>query len=370
MSKALADAQGQLTPKQDVAKALAEAAAKAKEAAARLPDEKDLAEAAATFVRREPTSSMSRLPHWQKRSKRRPPRRKLNPTSWPRSSGARRNQRPLDRGPPAGDCPGREARDALPSKAGPIVIRRNLHSGDWRKPRPRAHSPHAAAATSAVRAASDKLTADLAAAKALAAKLAADLPTLQAAQTAAQKANDEAQAALLAAKQVFDAKELARKEFADVLAKAEAAAAKLPQDAEIAQTTQKLKTRSDQLTAESRRGPKGGNGEGRGTQGGSGPACRCDHRGNQYHHADGRSRPEHSRARTADRRSAAASRRCRTGRALAGRSDSLSAGRATLPPARCGSYRPSSSAGACCRPPASMTITSPPRPPKSRRRPR
>ena len=51
-SKALADAREQLAPKLDVAKAVLEAATKAREAAARLPAEKDLTEAAAKFQSR------------------------------------------------------------------------------------------------------------------------------------------------------------------------------------------------------------------------------------------------------------------------------------------------------------------------------
>src|SRR6185503_15384497 len=81
-------------------------------------------------------------------------------------------------------------------------------------------------------------------------KFTADLPALQAAQVAAQKLNTDATAAQVAAKQIVDAKQAAMKEFVEVLAKAQAASAKLPQDAELAATTLKLKTRGDQLTAE------------------------------------------------------------------------------------------------------------------------
>ncbi|MBC7855267.1 MAG: hypothetical protein IAF94_17705, partial [Pirellulaceae bacterium] len=107
-----------------------------------------------------------------------------------------------------------------------------------------------ATATQASQANVTKLAGDLTTAKATVAKLAADLPALQTAQVGAQKANEEAAAAQAAATQAVDAKQAAMKEFVEVLAKAQAASAKLPQDAELAATTLKLKTRGDQLTLE------------------------------------------------------------------------------------------------------------------------
>ncbi|HZL89563.1 MAG TPA: DUF1549 domain-containing protein [Pirellulaceae bacterium] len=248
-SKAAADATAALTPKQDAAKVVGEAAAKAKEAAAKLPDEKDLAEAAAKFETKAAAlngevQTLAKAAD-EKNAAAKAAADKLAELHAAvegihvKIDAARKQVIALEEqfeaaaAKSAADLASAAAGQRKASEAKSLVELANL-----------------TAAAAASKQAADKLAADVSAAKATLAKLTADLPGLQAAQTAAQKANDEAAAAATTAKTQFETKQAAAKEFADVLAKADEAAKKLPGDAELAATVQKLKTRSEQLTGE------------------------------------------------------------------------------------------------------------------------
>lgn len=248
-AKAVVDATAPIPPKQDILKALAEAAAKAKEAAAKLPEEKDLAEAAAKFQARadQVTGEVAALVKVveQKTAEAKVATDKLAAAQAAtaeitgRLDAARKQVIALE-----------EQHDAAGTKYRFDLAAKKLADRKVAEAKDLAQYAALVTATQASQANVTKLAADLATAKTTAARLTADLPALQAAQVAAQKANDEATAAQVASKQVVDAKQAAMKEFVEVLAKAEAASAKLPQDAELAATTLKLKTRGDQLTAE------------------------------------------------------------------------------------------------------------------------
>jgi hypothetical protein len=248
-SQALAEAQGQLTARQDVAKSVVDAAAKAKESVAKLPDEKDLVEAAQTFQVRadQLNAEVATLAKGveEKTAATKAATDKLAEINRGldeinvRLSAARQSVIGLEKKFTAASAQAR-------------ADRYQAKFAERRLAEAQAQTAYAtaAAARSAAQTAAEKLTAELTTAQALSAKLTTDLPALQSAQTAATKASEEAQAAAAAARQVRDAKQLAHTEYADVLAKAEAATAKLPQDAELAQVTQKIKARSGQLTAE------------------------------------------------------------------------------------------------------------------------
>lgn len=248
-SKALADATALLTPKQDAAKVVADAAAKTKEAAGKLPQEKDLADAAAKFEARSAAlnTEVATLAKSvdEKSAAAKAAAEKLASLQQAVEAAhvkidagrkqviALEEQLEVAATKSAADLALAAAAQRKATEAKALVDLANL-----------------TAAAQASKAAADKLATDLAAAKGTLTKLAADLPGLQAAQTAAQKANDEAAATLATTKTQLDARQAATKEFAEVLAKAEAAAQKLPGDAEVAATVQKLKARSDQLTGE------------------------------------------------------------------------------------------------------------------------
>ena len=248
-AKAQADATAAVPPKQDILKSLAEAAAKAKEAAAKLPAEKDLADAAGKFQARadQVTAEVAALAKVveQKTAEAKAAGDKLAALQQAvievntRLDAARKQVVAIE-----------EQQDAAGTKYRLDLAARRLAERKIAQAKDLTQYAVLVSTVQASKANIDKLAADIAAGKATAAKLAADLPGLQAAQVAAQKANDEATAALTAAKQAFDAKQGAMKEFVEVLAKAQAASAKLPQDAELAATVQKLKTRGDQITAE------------------------------------------------------------------------------------------------------------------------
>lgn len=248
-AKGVADATAAVPPKQDILKALGEAAAKAKEAAAKLPAEKDLAEAAAKFQARadQVTVEVTALVKVveQKTAEAKVASDKLAAAQAAvaevngRLDATRKQVIALE-----------EQHDAAGTKYRFDMAARKLAERKVASAKELAQYAALAAAAQTSQANVTKLSTDLTTAKATVAKLAADLPALQTAQTAAQKVNEEATAAQAAAKQAVDAKLAAMKEFVEVLAKAQAASAKLPQDAELAATTLKLKTRGDQLTAE------------------------------------------------------------------------------------------------------------------------
>lgn len=247
--KAAADATAALTPKQETAKLVGEAAAKSKEAAAKLPEEKDLAEAAAKFEAKAAAlntevQTLAKTAE-EKNAAAKAAADKLAELHaavdgiYVKIDAARKQVIALEEqfqvaeAKSTADLASSAAAQRKAGEAKSLVELANL-----------------TAAAAASKQAADKLAADIAAGKAALTKLTADLPGLQAAQTAAQKANDEAAAVTAAVKTQLDAKQTAAKEFADVLAKADAAAQKLPGDAELAATVQKLKARSEQLTAE------------------------------------------------------------------------------------------------------------------------
>jgi hypothetical protein len=248
-SKAVTDATAALTPKQDAAKIVGDAAAKAKEAAGKLPDEKDLAEAAAKFEARAAALSTEVAA--------------LAKTLEEKTAAAKTAADAL-----AGHHAAVEAIHVkIDAARQPLVALEEQHfvaaeksSADLATAALAQHKAAQAkslvelanlqSAAAASKTAAEKLVVDLTAAKESLAKVTADLPGLQSAQAAAQKANDEAVAAMTAAKGQLDTKQSAAKEFAEVLAKSEAAAAKLPGDAEVAAAVQKVKARHDQLAAE------------------------------------------------------------------------------------------------------------------------
>ncbi len=249
-AKALSEAQGQMTAKQDVAKLLIETAAKAKEATAKLPDEKELATAATVFqaradqVQAEVAALTKSVEEKTAASKAATDQlaainkgiEEINL----RVSAARQQVIALE---------AKHLAAAEQSRADRFQAKLALRRVNEAKSQ--AAYASAASAVTTARASANKLSSDLAAAKALSAKLATELPAMQAIAATAQKANDDAVSALSAAKQAFEAKEAVRKELAEVLATAEAAAAKLPQDAELAQATQAIKARTVLLTTES-----------------------------------------------------------------------------------------------------------------------
>ncbi|HUE71855.1 MAG TPA: DUF1549 domain-containing protein [Pirellulaceae bacterium] len=248
-NKAAAEATAALTPKQDAAKVVGEAAAKAKEAAAKLPEEKDLAEAAAKFEARG-TALNAEVQTLAKAAEEKSAAAKAAAdklaalhaaveAAHGKIDAARKQiialeeQYEIAAEKCAADLANAAAAQRKASEAKSLSELANL-----------------TAAATASKQAADKLAADVAAGKATLAKLTTDLPALQAAQVAAQKTNDEAAAVVATAKTQLDAKQTAAKEFAEVSAKADEAAKKLAGDAELAATVQKLKSRSEQLTAE------------------------------------------------------------------------------------------------------------------------
>lgn len=248
-AKALADANAAVPPKQDILKALSEAAAKAKEAAAKLPAEKDLADAAAKFQARadQVTGEVAALAKVveQKTAEAKTAADKFVALQQAvtdvsiRLDAARKQVIALE-----------EQHDAAMTKYRLDLATRKLAERKIATAKELTQYAALVGAAQASKTNIDKLAADIAAAKGTAARLVSELPALQAAQTVAQKTNDESAAMVAAAKQALDGKQAAMKEFVEVLAKANAASAKLPQDAELAATVQKLKTRGDQLTAE------------------------------------------------------------------------------------------------------------------------
>lgn len=248
-SKALTDANAQYAPKADILQALAATATKAKEAVAKLPGEADLADAAAKFQARADQVNVEvaalALVVQQKTAEAKVQTDKLAAIQTQlaeidgRMDVSRKQIISLE-----------EQHDAAAAKYRLDVA--VAKSAERKLAELKLAQDYAtlASAAAAAQASLDKLTAEIAGGKAKVAQLAAELPALQTALTAAQKTNDEAAAALTAAQQTFAAGQGAMKEFAEVLAKAEAASSKLPQDAELATATQKLKTRSEQITAE------------------------------------------------------------------------------------------------------------------------
>ena len=248
-NKAAAEATAALTPKQDAAKVVGEAAAKAKEAAAKLPEEKDLVEAAAKFETRA-TALNAEVQTLAKAAEEKNAAAKAAADKLAavhqaidaihvKIDAARKQVIALE-----------EQYEIAAEKCAADLAIAAASQRKASEAKSLSELANLTATAAASQQAAEKLAADVAGAKATLAKLAADLPALQAAQTAAQKTNDEAASAAAAFKTQLDAKQTAAKEFADVLAKADEAAKKLSGDAELAATVQKLKARSEQLTGE------------------------------------------------------------------------------------------------------------------------
>ncbi|MEX2026857.1 MAG: DUF1549 domain-containing protein, partial [Pirellulaceae bacterium] len=231
-NKSAADATAALTPKQDTARLVSEAAAKAKEAAGKLPEEKDLAEAAAKFEARATAlnaevQTLAKTVE-EKNAAAKAAADKLAAlhaaveAAYGKIDVARQQiialeeQYEIAAEKCAADLANAATAQRKASEARSLVELENL-----------------TAVAMASQQAVAKLAADVAAAKATLTRLVADLPGLQAAQVAAQKTNDEAAAAVAAAKTQLDAKQAAAKEFAEVLAKADVAAQKLAGDAQL-----------------------------------------------------------------------------------------------------------------------------------------
>lgn len=248
-NKALAESTAKLVPKQEVAKLMMEAAAKAKEASGKLPGEADLVEAAARFEARSTALAAEVVVLTKdvgdKTAASKAATDKLAALNaaveavQTKIDAARKQLIVLE-----------DQHDAAAATNRTDLAATALAKRKATEAKSLVEAANLGTASQASQAAAAKLAADLAAAKTALAKLTAELPALQAAQAAAQKANDDATAAMTAAKGVLDAKQLATKEFGEVLAKADAAAQKLAGDAEVAATVQKLKARNDQLTAE------------------------------------------------------------------------------------------------------------------------
>jgi hypothetical protein len=248
-SAAFAQAQAQLVPKQETAKLVAEAAGKAKEASAKLPDDKDLAAAATLFQARTDQLNAELAPLVKdveaKAAATKAAAEKLAGIQqtlngiYAQLDTARKQVGPLE-----------EQAESAAFKARTDVYLAKL--AERRLAEAKSQTQFAAALTSVgqAKALSEKLLADLNAAKAAVAKLDGELPARQAALAAAEKANQDAQTALASAKQTYDAKEAAKKQLAELVVKAEAAMQKLPADAELAQTVQKLKVRAEHYTNE------------------------------------------------------------------------------------------------------------------------
>ena len=248
-NKALAEASAKLAPKQDVAKLVVEAAAKAKEASVKLPGEADLVEAAAKFEARS-TALNAEVAALTKEVADKTAASKAASDKFAtlntavdavqtKIEAARKQLMALE-----------DQHDAAAAKNRADLAATALAKRKAAEAKSLVEAANLGTASQSSQAAAAKLSADLAAAKATLAKLTAELPAMQAAQAAAQKASDDAAAAMTAAKGVLNMKQLAMKEFGEVLAKADAAAQKLTGDAEVAATVQKLKARSETLTAE------------------------------------------------------------------------------------------------------------------------
>lgn len=248
-AQAVAEAEGKLAPKRDIAKVIAEAAAKAKEAAAKLPDEKDLVEAATRFQTKSDQLTAEITPL-------------AKAVEEKTAAAAAANAKLVAINQQQAEINTRldairkqvmafeQQEEAAADVSRVEQFQAKLAERRLNEAKAQAQLASLTASFQQGQAAREKLAAELAAAKATEAKLAADLPALQNAEAVAQKANADAQAALAAAKQVLATKQTAHKEFVEVLAKAEAAAQKLAGDAEVAQSVEKLKARSVQLTAE------------------------------------------------------------------------------------------------------------------------
>jgi chromosome segregation ATPase len=247
--QALAQAQAAVATKQDAANAVNEAAAQTEAAAKKLPDEKPLAEAAAKFKERAVQLAAEVAAAAKAAADQDGPVKAAAEKLAAAQKGV--EEATGKQNAANAQVEGLEVKNAgaiskiQADRAAAKLIERRLQTLNslvaYRAARQTRDASHAAWA---------KLDADLTSAKGSLAKLAGELPAKRTAAEDTQKQHAEALKALSDAQQQFAAKNDLHQTVALAAAKAEAARQKLPNDAELAQAAQTVKTRADQLAAE------------------------------------------------------------------------------------------------------------------------
>lgn len=245
---ALATAQQTLATKQDVAGAITAAAAKTKEAAAKLPDDKELAAAAEKFQARATTLAAEVAAATKAAADAAPPAKTTQDAlAAARQVSAAAVAKLAELAKPVE--PLRLAVADLDAKYKAAEFAASLAKQRLADAKSLQALAAAEAGEKAAQAAIAQIQADLTTKRQTLATLTAELPKRQAETTEAQKQRDESAAQLAAAQQQMAKHEETRKAIVEAAAQAEAAKAKLPNDAELAAAAAQFKTRGDQLTA-------------------------------------------------------------------------------------------------------------------------
>lgn len=248
-AKALADAQKQLATKQDVAKALSEAAAKTGEAAAKLPEDKELAEATAKFKAKAEQLAKEVEAANKAVAEKTPPAK----TS---ADALAANKKKADEIKQRFDAARVKVRELEPQLAAAVYAReastRQKLLTEQRQEAAKSLVEYngllAAAATA--QASLQKANGELVSSRQTLASVMAELPALQEGMAAVQKANDEAASRYAATTEQLKNKQEIAALVAEAAAKAEAAAGKLPKDEELKQAAASVKKRSGELAGQ------------------------------------------------------------------------------------------------------------------------
>jgi hypothetical protein len=247
--QALAQAQAAVATKQDAANAINEAAAQTEAAAKKLPDEKPLADAAAKFKERAVQLAAEVAVAAKTAADQDGPAK----AAAEKLAAAQKAVEEATSKQNAADT----QVEGLEVKNTAAISKIQADRAAAKRIEQRLETVKAVVAYRAARQARDAsqsalatLDADLNAARRTRAKLAADMPAMQTAFDTAQKQHAEAQQTLSETQQQFAAKNDLSQTVALAAAKAEAARQKLPNDAELAQAANIVKTRADQLATE------------------------------------------------------------------------------------------------------------------------
>lgn len=252
-AKALSDAQQALATRQDLLNVLSVAAEKAKEAAAKLPQEQEIAAAAEKFATRA-TAVSGEIANLTKDIE----TKAANVP--PATDALAAAQKVLDEARAKFVEACRPVR-ALDEQLAAALARRNADKLAATHAQRRVqlatallgYSQQLAAATEA-RASSQRLSTELAAANTRVAELAAVKETRATELTANQQAQASAEAALAAAQQDLEVRQQTARVVAEAAATAEAVKQKLPDDKDLAAAADQLKARSDKAEQESTAG--------------------------------------------------------------------------------------------------------------------
>lgn len=245
---ALAAAQKMLADKQDVANVITAAAMKTKEAAGKLPDDKELAAAAEKFQARATQLATEVAALTKSANDLAAPAKTVGDALVAaRQATAAVQTKLAEQSKPVE--PLRQQVADLDAKYKATEYAARLAAQRVAETKALQQFATLAASLKSSQAAVAQLQADLAAKRQSVTTLAAELPKRQAEMAEAQKQRDEAAAQLAQTQQQVAKHEDARKAVAEAAAQAEAAKQKLPNDAELAAAAQQFKTRGEQLTA-------------------------------------------------------------------------------------------------------------------------